>query len=420
MLSVAQAEALVLELVRPPDPNSAAAIETVPLEAALGRVLALPVQANLDFPHWDNSSMDGYAVRYADIKGSSDERPVQLALVEEIPAGTAPQKTVGPGQTARILTGSMLPSGADTVVMQENTQRQGDQVSILKPAQLGQNIRKQAAFYRAGARLLEAGTELAGPELAALAAARCTPVSVYRRLRVAVFSTGDELVALQELPQEQPLLPGQIIDSNYLGLVALVQQLGAEPLSLGIVRDDPTALKTTMLQALASADVVISSGGVSVGDYDYVDQMLTDLGATLHIRAVAIKPGKPLTVATVERPEGRKLYFGLPGNPVSSMVSFWRFVQPALRKLSGRLGPWQPQFVQAIATTQLKAAGQRESYLWGKLSPNQGNLQFAPLGSSHNSGDLISLAGANALAVLSVGQTVEAGEPVSVMLLREW
>lgn len=415
MLSVAQAESIVLGLAEPLNP--VADSEPVALTAALGRVLAAPVSANLDFPHWDNSSMDGYAVRHAEVAAAREDEPVWLILSEEIPAGSAPQRAVESGQTARILTGSMLPAGADAVVMQEHTRRQGERVAILKAPRPQENVRQRGAFYQAGQPLLGAGTVLGAPELAALAAARCTPVLVYRRLRVAVFSTGDELVSLSDLPAEQPLPPGQIIDSNQLGLVSLVRQAGAEPLALGIVRDQPQRLRDTIAQAVASADLVLSSGGVSVGDYDYVDRILQELGAQLHIQAVAIRPGKPLTVARFSQPRP-VLYFGLPGNPVSSLVSFWRFVQPALQKLSGQRGPWQPVFWQAVTTAELQSGGQRESYLWGQLRAEAGAWQFTPLGSGHNSGDLISLAGSNALAVLPVGQTrVAAHQPVLVMHL---
>ncbi|HEY9805724.1 MAG TPA: gephyrin-like molybdotransferase Glp, partial [Candidatus Obscuribacterales bacterium] len=320
MLPVLQAEALILDLVSSlSNRSSNQDTEVVDLLSASGRILAAAVTSKLDFPHWDNSAMDGYAVRFADVRSCSAEQPVTLEIVEEIPAGSQPQQTVQPGQAARILTGAMMPAGADTVVMQERTQRQGDRVTILEAPEFQMFVRHRGAFYQAGTPLLQPGIQLNAPEIAVLAAAQCPQVSVYRRVRVAILSTGDELVA-----PDQPLQPGQIVDSNQYALAALVKQMGAEPVLLGVVPDEPAALKQAIAQAIATADVVLSSGGVSVGDYDYVDEILAALGAEIHIRAVAVKPGKPLTVATFasnKAPQAHSvLYFGLPGNPVSALV----------------------------------------------------------------------------------------------------
>ncbi|MEM6353117.1 MAG: gephyrin-like molybdotransferase Glp [Cyanobacteria bacterium P01_D01_bin.14] len=403
MLPANDAEALILSLIRP-----LAETETLPLTDATDRILAAPVPSPLDFPHWDNSAMDGYAVRHADLQ----QGPTTLTVIEDIPAGTRPQKPVEPGQAARIFTGAMLPTGADTIVMQENTTRQADQVEILAVPEAGAFVRKQGAFHRAGDELLPAGVRLGGPEIAVLAAAQCPEVTVVRRPRVAILSTGNELVE-----PDQPLGPGQIVDSNQYALAALVTQAGGVPVSLGIVRDEQAALKSAIAQALIQADMVLSSGGVSVGDYDYVDALLTELGATLHIRAVAVKPGKPLTVATVPD-QAAQVYFGLPGNPVSSLVSFWRFVRPALQKLSGIAPPWQPGFVQATTTADLKAGGKRETYLWGQLSLTAAGYRFTPAAGGHSSGNLVNLSQANALAVMPVGETyLSAASSVQVMPL---
>ena len=416
MISVLEAAAQILNLTSPP--QGAAAVESISLAAAHRRILAEPVSSCLDFPHWDNSAMDGYAVRYDDVYQASAETPAQLAIIEDIPAGTAPTQSVQPGQAARILTGSMLPSGADTVVMQENTRRDGRQVTVLAAPSPGQFVRHKASYYQAGTPLLPAGTLLKGPEIAVLAAAHCPSLPVYRKPRVAILSTGDELVT-----PDSPLQPGQIVDSNQYALAALVDQAGAIPVPLGIIPDHPQALAEGIQTALQKADLILSSGGVSVGDYDYVDSVLTDLGATLHIRSVAIKPGKPLTVATFPPSTGSSsqrpvLYFGLPGNPVSALVSFWRFVAPALDKCSGLPEPWSPTFVAAETQTPLKAGGKRETYLWGHLTlADQGNL-FRLAGGGHSSGNLINLAGTNALAVIPVGtQSIETGEQVRVMVV---
>lgn len=423
MLPVNEAEALILNLVQPLDSQQDA--EVVDLSSAAGRILATPVTSQLDFPHWDNSAMDGYAVRYADVQNCSAEQPAILEIVEEIPCGFEPQVTIQPGQAARILTGSMMPDGADTVVMQEVTKREGSSVFILTAPQPQAFVRHRAAFYQAGTPLLTAGIALNAPEIAVLAAAQCTQLPVYRRPRVAILSTGDELVT-----PDQPLQPGKIVDSNQYALAAIVAQSGAIPLMMGIVRDEREALKEAIASAISTADIVLSTGGVSVGDYDYVEEILAQLGAEIHIRAVAVKPGKPLTVATF--PQNRKmgsgaaenqlfinkpvLYFGIPGNPVSALVSFWRFVQPALRKLSGLSQGWEPIWVKARSLHDLRSDGKRESYLWGCLNLKDGDFEFQLAGGSHSSGNLINLANTNGLAVVPVGTTfIPAGEQVLVL-----
>ncbi|MEO1592045.1 MAG: gephyrin-like molybdotransferase Glp [Cyanobacteria bacterium J06632_22] len=403
MLPVDAAASLILSLIEPLSDS-----EPLPLADATGRVLAQPVHSPLDFPHWDNSAMDGYAVRHADVQ----QIPAHLTVIEEIPAGTRPQQTIQAGQAARIFTGAMVPDGADTIVMQENTSRQADIVAIQSAPELGAFVRQRGAFHKAGETLLPAGVRLEGPEIAVLAAAQCAQVTVVRRPRVAIFSTGDELVT-----PDQPLGPGQIVDSNQYALAALVTQAGGVPVSLGIVRDDVAALRAAIAQSLTQADIVLSSGGVSVGDYDYVDTLLKELGATLHIRAVAVKPGKPLTVATIPQQQAQ-LYFGLPGNPVSSLVSFWRFVQPALQKLSGLTAPWRPTFVTAKTTVALRAGGRRETYLWGRLTLAQGTLEFSPAAGGHSSGNLVNLAQANGLAVVPMGTTVVSSGSLIQVLLR--
>ena len=408
MLPVNQAESIILNVVRVLD--STEDTETVSLENAVGRTLATTVTSKLDFPHWDNSAMDGYAVRYEDVKDCSRDNPVSLDVVTEIAAGDRPQADIKLGQAARIFTGAMLPAGTDTIVIQENTEREGDKVTILSPPEFEEFVRHKGAFYQAGKPILAAGVKIGAPEIAVLATAQCTELTVYRRPRVAILSTGDELVT-----PEQTLKPGQIVDSNQYALAAFVAQNGGIPIKLGIVPDRPEALKSSISEAIKSADIVLSTGGVSVGDYDYVDRILTELGGTLHICSVAIKPGKPLTVATFK--DINCLYFGIPGNPVSALVSCWRFVRPALFKLSG-LNNYQPRFVNAITLYDLKAAGKRETYLWGQLHLVDGNYEFALAGGSHSSGNLINLAQTNGLAIVPVGEkAIAANSEVRVLLV---
>lgn len=398
MLSVSDAQAIILNLVQPLDNQRD--IEVVDLFTADSRILATPVTSPLDFPHWDNSAMDGYAVRYEDVQHSSAEQPAVLEIVEEIPAGYQPKSTIQPGQAARIFTGALMPTGADTVVMQEKARREENRVFILDAPKPQEFVRHKASFYQAGTQLLPAGIKLNAPEIAVLAAAQCQQLSVYRRPRVAIFSTGDELV-----PIDKPLQPGQIVDSNQYAIAALVKQSGAEPLILGIVKDDPVALEKVIAHAVAIADIVISSGGVSVGDYDYVDKILDSLKAKIHIRAVQIKPGKPLTVATFPS-QNSPLYFGLPGNPAAVLVTFWRFVLPAIKKLSGITEGWEPVFLKVRSHDELRSDGKNETYLWGKLHLIDGVYEFHKAGGSHSSGNLINLAQTNALAVLPVGKTL--------------
>lgn len=413
MLPISQAEAIILNLVQPLDEQRDG--EVVSLLTAIERILAAPVVSKLDFPHWDNSAMDGYAVRYEDVQHCSQEQPTVLEIVEEIQAGRSPQSSIAPGQTARILTGAVMPKGADTVVMQEYTQREGDRVTILAAPEPQAFVRHQASFYQAGTPLLSPGIMLQATQLAVLAAVQCNQLKVYRRPRVAIISTGDELVK-----PDQHLQLGQIVDSNQYALTALVTQTGAEPWQMGIIPDRQNLLKQAISQAIASSDVVLSSGGVSVGDYDYVEQILASLGGEIHIRAVRMKPGKPLTVAKFAASSATNhkpvLYFGLPGNPVSALVCFWRFVQPALKKLSGLANSWGPVFVQARSQHNLHSDGKRETYLWGQLHLVNGNYEFHLAGGSHSSGNLINLAQTNGLAVLPVGQTfICAGDQVQVL-----
>jgi molybdopterin molybdotransferase len=396
MLSVQEAEAKILQLIHSLDAEGDR--ETVSLTESYGRILAEDISSPLDFPYWDNSAMDGYAVQGSDLQNCTAEHPVALDVVMEIPAGQCPQGTLQSGQTARIFTGSMMPEGADAVVMQEQVQRNGDRATFTQCPKAQDWVRSKGDYYKAGTPLLKQGTWLNGPDIAILATAQCIAVPVYRKPRVSLISTGNELIS-----PDRTLNPGQIIDSNQPTLTALVQEAGAIPQAMGIIPDERAVLKAAIASAIANADVVISSGGVSVGDYDYVEEILVELGGTIHIQSVAVKPGKPLTVATFPNPKGDRpiLYFGLPGNPVSAPVGFWRFVQPALRKLSGLPQNWGPTFIRAKARQDLNSDGKRETYLWGQLLLTaEGIHDFDLAGGTHSSGNLINLAQTNGLAVL--------------------
>jgi molybdopterin molybdotransferase len=421
--SVAEVEAIIAALL--PSLAIDRDGEWLPLEAAIGRVLAEAVCGAVDNPRWDNSAMDGYAVRSADLAAGEG---LSLRVVDQIAAGSVPRCPIGPGEAARIFTGAMLPEGADTIVIQEDCQVEGDRVMVASRPEAGAFVRKQGAFYRAGAPLLGAGVTIGAPELALLASVQVTQVRVWRRLRVALFSTGDELRSIEATA----LAPGQLVDSNRPALAALLRGCGVEVIDLGIVADDREALRSRMVQAIGpqtNADLVLSSGGVSVGDYDYVDGLLAELGATIAVRSVAMRPGKPLTVATFADPSGRsRLYIGLPGNPVSSLVGFWRFVEPALALMGGRgAGVGVTEFRQRLSwrsarTEQALQGASREVYLWGTLSwqedPEPG-YRFSVAGGSHSSGNLINLGQTNGLACIPAGEgTIEAGAMLRVLRVR--
>ncbi|OIP76230.1 MAG: molybdopterin molybdenumtransferase [Oscillatoriales cyanobacterium CG2_30_44_21] len=411
MLSVTEAEKIILDLVKPFD--SEVDSEILPLSQALNRILAEDIISAFDFPHWDNSAMDGYAFRHADL---ADLPELKLAIAsQEIVAGANVKQVLSKGECMRIFTGGMLPDGADTVIMQEDTERVDDFLQIKAKPQRGEYVRRKGEFILAGARLVSAGIKIGAPEIGAIASASCQQVKVYRQPKIAIISTGNELVSLES---SQPLQAGQIIDSNLYALSALISQAGAIAISLGAVGDDPQKLEMVIQQAIAQADLVISTGGVSVGDYDYIDRILAKLGAEVHGRSVAIKPGKPLTIANFDK----VLYLGVAGNPVSAMVSFWRFIRGAIAKLNGANSiHWYPQFIQASTTEDIHSQGRRETYLWGVLTYAKGNPIFQPVPdpqSGYSSGNLISAIKTNAIAVMRVHQTyVPEGDQVLVMLI---
>jgi molybdopterin molybdotransferase len=434
MLPVTQAEKIILDLVKPLDSESdrqnidltvdlttdTAKDLAKNLSVIQGRILAESPKSSLDFPHWHNSAMDGYAVRYQDVKDCNSDTPISLEVVEHIPAGKISQVEIRANQAARIFTGAMMPKGADTIVIQENTEKVEpkfgqDRILILSAPEPRQFVRHRGDFYQAEQPLLEMGTQIGAPEIAILAAAQCKQVAVYRRPQVVIFSTGDELIELN-----QSLSPGEIVDSNRYAISAFAIAAGAEVIDLGIIKDQPEALRKAILKALESADMVISSGGVSVGEYDYVDQVLTELGAEIHIRSVAIKPGKPLTVASFSR-ENRipVIYFGLPGNPVSALVSCWRFISSALQKMSGLdISEVGVRFLDCKTNEELDGALKRETYIWGKIAIANGSYEFNPAPGIQNSGNLINLAYVNALAIAPLGMTkIPKDSMVKVMLI---
>ncbi|PYM67181.1 MAG: molybdopterin molybdenumtransferase MoeA [Candidatus Rokuibacteriota bacterium] len=381
-------------------------VETVSLPEALGRVLAEPVLATRDLPPWDNSSMDGYALRAADVGAARPDDPVRLRVVGEVPAGTVAPRPLAAGEVYRVLTGAPIPAGADAVAPQEDVERDGDWLRVSRPVAPAAYVRPRGEDVRGGDRLLEPGLTLGPAALGVLAAVGRPTVRVYQRPRVALLSTGDELVDLNG-----ELGPGQIPNSNTYSLAAQVQAAGGVPVNLGIARDRLEEIEERLRGGL-TADILVSSAGVSVGDRDFVREALSRLGAHLDFWKVSMRPGKPITFGTI----GSRPVFGLPGNPVSCMVTFELFVRPALRRMAGHLLLHRPH-VRARAVEALDNPGPRRAYLRVRLTGALDRLEARPTG-GQGSAILRSMLLADGLAVVPPDTRVEPGEAVDVLLLH--
>jgi molybdenum cofactor synthesis domain-containing protein len=398
LISVDQARQVILAAC------PALAPRWLPLADALGCVTAGPVVAAHVVPSFANSAMDGFAVRAADTVGA----PVTLRVVGTAAAGAPPGVDVGPGEAVRIMTGGVLPAGADAVVMVERTSAGADgAVTIEVPAAVGDHIRRPGEDLQAGQVLFEPGTELGPGHLGVLASVGAETVEVVPPARVGVLSTGDELVA-----GVGDLRPGQIRDSNRPMLLALVAQAGWIPVDLGTAPDDEAAITAAIERGVAGCDAILSSGGVSVGDFDYVKTVLDRLG-DMHWWQVAVRPAKPLAFGTV----GGTPVFGLPGNPVSSLVSFELFARPALRQMTGHRELFRPE-VPAVADEALRRQPDGKLHLVRVVATpdDEGRLHVRSSG-GQGSHLLRAMALANALALLPDGDGVEAGGTVKVVLL---
>jgi molybdopterin molybdotransferase len=400
MISVEEALDRILDRISP------LGTERVDLLSALGRVLAEPVVAHLNIPMWANSSMDGYAVRSQETETATPERPARLAIAGRIPAGSAAQRPLGPGEAIRIFTGAPLPSGADSVVPQEDVGVEGSELAVPHPVSPGAFVRPVGEDLRVGETVLSPGAQVGPAEIGLLATLGRSQVEVYRQPRVAIVSTGDEIVDLGGA-----LGPGQIPNSNTYSLMAQVLEAGGVPQNLGVAPDRLDAIEERFRWGL-SLDVLISSAGVSVGDYDYVRDALTRLGAELHLWQVAMRPGKPVTFGTAA---GRPI-FGLPGNPVSAMVTFELFVRPSLRKMGGHTQLRRPQ-VLARAAAPIPNPGRRRGYLRVTVEDRHGEY-WVRLTGDQGSAILHSMAIADGLAVVQPDTTVPEGGAVPVMLFR--
>lgn len=391
----------------------------VPLLDALGLVLAQPVVAGHDVPPFTNSAMDGYAVRASDTAGASYDHPAILTVVCEIPAGSSRAVSIGPGQAARIMTGAVLPEGADAVVRFEETNewdpgtvsgpsRGRAEIRVFRPAKPGENVRLAGEDVAAGQEVLPAGTVLRPACIGLLASLNQRWVTVHRKPRVAILATGNEVVDLG--PE---LLPGQIRNSNNYTLAALVKQCGGEPILLGVVRDDPDEIRSR-LRSARGADLILTSGGVSIGDYDLVKHVLQAEGR-VELWQVRIKPGKPMAFGWI----GGVPMLGLPGNPVAAYVAFLQFGRPAILKMLG-YHDWALPTVRARLLAPCENRGQRRHFVRVRLERQGDEYVARPVG-EQGSGILSSVAQANGLAVIpEQWNEAPAGAIVDVQLLDAW
>jgi molybdopterin molybdotransferase len=402
-MPVDRARALIRSFLTP-----VTTLERVALRAALGRVLAADVTSPIDVPGHDNSAMDGYALRFSDLANGGE---TVLRRVGESFAGKPSQVAVGAGQCVRIFTGAVMPAGADTVVMQERAHEEGDAVRIAAGAvtKAGQNRRFAGEDLQSGQVVFTAGQLVRPAELGMMASLGIGEVPVYRKLRVAFFSTGDELKSIGT-----PLATGEVYDSNRYTIYGMLRRLNCDVIDMGVVPDVPEALEAAFASAAAAADVVITSGGVSVGEADFVKQLLDKLGEVLFWK-IAMKPGRPLAYGRL----GGAHFFGLPGNPVSVMVTFYQFVREALLVLQGQrdVGPL-PMFKVPLAAPIRKAPGRTE-FQRGILTGDPATGYTVRTTGEQGSGVLSSMSRANCFIVLPTDTgNVAAGERVDVQLLE--
>ena len=370
---------------------------------ALGLVTAVDVIAEESLPPFANTAMDGFAVRSSDLS----EVPTQLRIVETIAAGHNPLEVVGQGEASRIMTGAPVPDGADAIVMVEKTTVDGDIVTVEIAVDPGNHIRPAGDDVAVGETVFAAGTPLTAGHLGVLCSLGITEIETYPRLRVGVMSTGDELVE-----GDAALAPGQIRDSNRRTLLSLLSSDGFEPVDLGLLPDDEMLIEEALIQGSQDCDAVITSGGVSMGDYDYVKEVLKRVG-DMRWMQIAIKPAKPLAFGTI----GDTPIFGLPGNPVSSMVSYELFARSGLRSMMGFPQPVRPT-IQGIAATPLQRRSDGKIHFARVDVKHEGSELVAYSISGQGSHMLAAMARSNALAVLPDGDGCQAGDPVDLLLLH--
>jgi len=377
--------------------------ETLPIEQALGRVLAKPVSSNINVPSWDNSAMDGYAVRFQDLSESG----IRLPISQRIPAGQTGEP-LQPGTAARIFTGAPIPQNADTVVTQEVCEQDGDHVAIKELPKAGANVRKVGEDITAGSDIIKTGTKLGPQHLGLTASVGIAEVTVYRRLKVTLFFSGDELV----MPGT-PLGPGQIYNSNQFTAKGLLQALDCEVISLGIIEDSFDATCNALAKGAANADLIVASGGVSVGEEDHVKPAVEKLGS-LEMWKIAIRPGKPVAFGHI----GDTPFIGTPGNPVSLFVTFLLFARPFILKMQGS-DKQLPVPLTAEAAFDWPKPNKRREFARARLEIGDNGKARITTFPSHSSGVLSSVAWANGLAVILENQTLKQGDLVQFLSFDE-
>jgi molybdopterin molybdotransferase len=405
MLPVAEASARILAGIEP------LGLERVALPDALGRVLATAVASPVTIPAWDNSAMDGYAVRAADVADASEAKPVSLDVLETVAAGAFPSRSVSEGQATRIMTGAPVPEGADSVVRVEDTDGGDARVTITSARDIHRNIRRRGEDIQIGRTVLEAGTPIGPAQIGLLASVGAASVDVHRRPRVAFIATGDEVVDLDRFGEA---LDGRkIVTSNSYTLSAMIRASGGVPLNLVIARDDPAELRARIESAVGS-DLLITSAGISAGEYDYIRTVLAELGVQLEVWKVRMRPGAPLGFGRL----GTMPWIGLPGNPVSTMVTFELFVRPMLRRMLGHTRLFRKP-VRVTLAEPVNTGAQLTHFLRAIVSVDDGALT-ARLTGPQGSGILTSMALANALLVVPhERQHYEAGETLNAIPLGE-
>jgi len=376
-------------------------VEGLPVREALGRVLAQEIVPAINVPAHDNSAMDGYAVRFSDL--DSPLKEIGSAL-----AGRKFEGKVGPGECVRIMTGAVMPVGTDTVVIQEVVKKEGGRIVVPPGQKQAQNVRYAGEDLKVGVPVLAPGKYLRPAEIGLIASLGIGEVRVKRKLRVAFFSTGDELASIGK-----PLKEGEVYDSNRYTLHGMLARLGVEIDDLGVVRDDPVQLENAFRKAAGSADAVITTGGVSVGEADFVKQLMAKLGEVLFWK-IAMRPGRPMAFGKIRN----SFLFGLPGNPVAVTVTFYQFVRDALLHLSGRTDDFAIPLLSAISSVTLRKVPGRTEYQRGVLFQENRIWKVRPTG-QQGSGVLRSMSEANCFIVLEHERgKVEAGEPVQVQLFE--
>ncbi len=403
MLSPTDAARLVVESVR------TLPAEDVPLTKALDRVLAADVRSPVDLPPWDNSAMDGYAVRSADV---CDRCPAELEIIEQVAAGRFPRSEVGPGQCSRIFTGAPVPIGADAVIRQEDTVPVGGhRVRIESDRDVGRNVRPRGEDIRAGTIVLRKGSELGPAHIGVLASMAQAIVPVYRRPRVAILSSGDELT---EVDDRESIVSGtKVASSNSYTMMGMTERAGGLPVYLGIASDDPVDL-SDRLDSMSDVDLLVTSGGVSVGAHDHLRSVLRDLGADIRFWRVRMRPGAPIAFGML----GDIPWIGLPGNPVSAMVTFELFVRPAIRAMTGRSRPFR-RTVPVRTGEPIEIHAPRRHFIRARISEIDGE-RVAELTGPQSSGVLTSMTEADALVIVPEDRTrVGKGELLNAILLDE-